>query len=73
MTMLEKLVLPEIRELIRAKDLNTLRDILSEWLVPDLAALIADLEPDEQAVVFRSKNRPRPRPLAICRFTSKRS
>ncbi len=54
MTMLEKLVLPEIRELIRAKDWATLREILSEWLQPDLAALISDLEPDEQAIVFRA-------------------
>lgn len=54
MTMLEKLVLPEIRELIKAKDLQTLREILHEWLAPDVAALIADLEPDEQAVLFRS-------------------
>jgi magnesium transporter len=54
MTMLEKLVLPEIRELIKSKDLPTLREILGEWLVPDLAALISDLEPEEQAAVFRS-------------------
>ena len=54
MTMLEKLVLPEIRELIRAKDWATLREILGEWLQPDLAALISDLEPDEQALVFRA-------------------
>ncbi len=53
MTMLEKLVLPEIRELIRAKDWTTLREILGEWLPPDLAALVEDLEPDEQAAVFR--------------------
>jgi len=54
MTMLEKLVLPEIRELIKAKDLATLHEILSEWLAPDVAALVADLEPDEQAWIFRS-------------------
>ncbi len=54
MSMLEKLVLPEIQELIQAKDLSTLREILSEWLPPDLAALVSDLEPDEQALVFRS-------------------
>jgi magnesium transporter len=54
MSMLEKLVLPEIRELISAKDVPTLREILREWLPPDLAALVGDLEPDEQAFVFRS-------------------
>ena len=54
MSMLEKLVLPEIRELISTKDLTTLREILREWLPPDLAALVGDLEPEEQALVFRS-------------------
>jgi magnesium transporter len=53
MSMLEKLVLPEIRELMDAKDVDTLGDILSEWIPPDLGALIEDLEPEEQAFVFR--------------------
>jgi magnesium transporter len=57
MSMLEKLVLPEIRELIKARDLDTLQDILSDWIPPDLAALISDLEPDEQAVAFRALDR----------------
>ena len=61
MSMLEKLVLPEIRELIGAKDLHTLHEILGEWLPPDLAALIVDLEPDEQAAVFRVWRSRRPR------------
>lgn len=54
MSMLEKLVLPEIRELIDCKDLGTLREILREWIPPDLAALVEDLEPEEQAFVFRA-------------------
>ncbi len=54
MSMLEKLVLPEIRELIDCKDLPTLRDILREWIPPDLAALVEDLQPEEQAFVFRA-------------------
>ncbi|HTM53634.1 MAG TPA: magnesium transporter [Pirellulales bacterium] len=54
MSMLEKLVLPEIRELIVGRDLETLREILSDWIPPDLAALIADLDPDEQAFAFRA-------------------
>jgi magnesium transporter len=52
--MLEKLVLPEIRELIADKDLGTLHDILGEWIPPDLGALVEDLEPEEQAFVFRA-------------------
>jgi len=53
LSMLEKLVLPEIRELIVAKDFGTLGEILAEWLPPDLGALVEDLEPEEQALVFR--------------------
>ncbi len=36
MSMLEKLVLPEIRELIVSKDVTTLHEVLSEWIPPDL-------------------------------------
>jgi magnesium transporter len=54
MSMLEKLVLPEIRELIAEKDVTTLHEVLSEWIPPDLGALIEDLEPEEQAFVFRA-------------------
>jgi magnesium transporter len=54
MSMLEKLVLPEIRELIADKDVTTLHEILGEWIPPDLGALVEDLEPEEQAFVFRA-------------------
>ncbi len=54
MSMLEKLVLPEIRELIAEKDVTTLHEVLGEWIPPDLGALIEDLEPEEQAFVFRA-------------------
>ncbi|MGD9724036.1 MAG: magnesium transporter [Pirellulales bacterium] len=54
MSILEKLVLPEILELIHDKDWPTLREILAEWLPPDLAALIEDLDSDDQAAVFRA-------------------
>ncbi len=37
MTILEKLLLPEIRELIHSKDLDILRDVLNRWLPADLA------------------------------------
>ena len=62
MSMLEKLVLPEIRELIDAKDVGTLREILSDWIPPDLGALVEDLEPEEQAFVFRAMSKKR-RPI----------
>ena len=42
--MLEKLALPEIRELIEANDLATLGDVLNGWLPADLGGLIARVE-----------------------------
>ena len=35
--MIEKLILPEIRELIEAGDLTTLGDVINRWLPADLA------------------------------------
>ncbi len=56
--MLEKLVGPEIRELIEAKDFATLGDCLNRWLPADLAGLIADLPRDEQAQVLKALTPP---------------
>jgi magnesium transporter len=52
--MIEKLVLPEIRELIEAQDLATLGDVLNGWLPADLAGLMAGLRPDEEVQVLRA-------------------
>ena len=41
MTILEKLLLLEIRELIHDKDLDTLREALNRWLPADIADLMA--------------------------------
>lgn len=54
MTMLEKLLLPEIRELIHNREFDTLRDSLNRWLPADLAQLIMDLPPHEEIVAFQS-------------------
>lgn len=53
MTTLEKLALPEIRELIHDKDLATLRECLNRWLPADIADLLADLGPFEDVVAFQ--------------------
>ncbi|HEX5104548.1 MAG TPA: CBS domain-containing protein, partial [Pirellulaceae bacterium] len=53
MTMLEKLLLPEIRELIHDKDLPTLREVLNRWLPADIADLLGDLGPYEDIVAFQ--------------------
>jgi magnesium transporter len=46
--MIEKLVLPEIRELLAAGDLSTLAEVLNDWLPADLADLLGELEVDDQ-------------------------
>ncbi len=51
--MIGKLILPEIKELIRDSQFATLRDSLAEWHPNDLAELIQDLPEIEQTVVFR--------------------
>jgi magnesium transporter len=54
MTLLEKLLLPEIRELIHQKDLATLRETLNRWLPADLGALLDDLTAHEDIVAFQA-------------------
>src|SRR5205085_12000332 len=51
---LEKLLLPEIKELIGSKDFTTLHDVLQRWDPADVGALVSDLEPDDRTAVFRS-------------------
>ncbi len=53
MTMLEKLLLPEIRELIHDKQLDTLREALNRWLPADIADLLDDLGSSEDIVAFQ--------------------
>lgn len=53
-SMLEKLLLPDVRELLVEGDLATLTELLNRWLPADLAALTADLEPDEQVILLRT-------------------
>lgn len=53
MTMLEKLVVPEVRELIEVGDLDTLREVLNRWLPADIADLLGDLSSTEDVVAFQ--------------------
>lgn len=50
--MLERLLLPDVRELIREGDTGTLADVLNGWGAADLAALVSDLERDEQTALL---------------------
>lgn len=53
MSMLEKLLLPEVRELIQDKEYDTLREALNRWLPADVADLISDLGLYEDIVAFQ--------------------
>ena len=47
MSILEKLTLPEIRELVECRDSATLREVLNHWLPEDVSDLLEDLAPAE--------------------------
>lgn len=51
--MLGKLLGPEIKAMIKARDFAALKEVFCEWPPADLAELIAELPPKEQVVVFR--------------------
>jgi magnesium transporter len=51
--MLEKLLAPEIRELIAENDVTTLAEVLDRWLPADVAAVIKVLAPEDYVAAFR--------------------
>ena len=51
--MLGKSIQPELEALIESKDFATIREVLDELLIPDIAELISDIDPKDRAVVFR--------------------
>jgi magnesium transporter len=51
--MIGKSIQPEIEALIRAREFAPLREVVDGLLVPDVAELISDIEPQDRAVVFR--------------------
>lgn len=51
--MIGKTIQPEISALIESRDVGTLRELLADFLVPDLAELIGDLAEQDRAVLFR--------------------
>ncbi|MCO5051573.1 MAG: magnesium transporter [Verrucomicrobiae bacterium] len=51
--MIGKLLKPELEELIRKRDFNELREVLSGFPAQDLAEILADLTPDDEAVLLR--------------------
>ncbi|MFN2540998.1 MAG: magnesium transporter [Chthoniobacterales bacterium] len=51
--MVGKLLGPEIRSLIDARDFNALRELFKEWPPADVADVILDLPEDEPVIIFR--------------------
>ena len=51
--MVGKLLAPEIKSLIDARDFNGLRALFREWPPADIAEIILDLPEDEQVIIFR--------------------
>ena len=51
--MVGKLLAPEIKALIDARDFNGLRELFKEWPPADVAEIILDLPEDEQVIIFR--------------------
>src|SRR5438874_5314200 len=51
--MVGKILEPEIRSVIDARDFTALREIFREWPPADVAEVILDLPPDEQVIIFR--------------------
>jgi len=51
--MVGKLLAPEIKSLIDARDFNALRELFREWPPADVAEVILDLPDDEQVIIFR--------------------
>jgi magnesium transporter len=51
--MVGKLLAPEIRNLIEARDFNSLRELFKEWPPVEIAEVILDLPEDDQVIIFR--------------------
>jgi magnesium transporter len=51
--MVGKLLAPEIKSLIDARNFGALRDVFREWAPADVAEVILDLPEDEQVIIFR--------------------
>src|SRR5438067_12793620 len=51
--MVGKILVPEIKSLIDARDFAALREMFREWPPADVAEVILDLPEDEQVIIFR--------------------
>src|SRR5207302_10521372 len=51
--MVGKILEPEIRSLIDARNFGALRELFREWPPADVAEVILDMPEDEQVIIFR--------------------
>ena len=51
--MVGKILEPEIRSMIEARNFAALREVFREWPPADVAEVILDLPEDEQVIIFR--------------------
>ena len=51
--MVGKILLPEIKSLIEARNFGALRELFHEWSPADVAEVILDMPEDEQVIIFR--------------------
>jgi magnesium transporter len=51
--MVGKILLPEIKSLIEARNFGALRQLFHEWPPADVAEVILDMDEDDQVIIFR--------------------
>ena len=51
--MVGKLLAPEIKSMIDARNFGALREIFADWLPADVAEVILDLPENDQVIIFR--------------------
>src|SRR5207247_9312495 len=51
--MVGKILIPEIRSLIEAREFAGLRELFSEWPPADVAEVIVDMPEDDRVIIFR--------------------
>ena len=51
--MVGKILIPEIKSLIEARDFGGLRELFSDWPPADVAEVILDMEENDQVIIFR--------------------
>src|SRR4029077_18598287 len=51
--MVGKILIPEIKSFIDARNFAALRDLFREWPPADVAEVILDMEEDDQVIIFR--------------------